>query len=47
MYFGHYEDELIRRDGRWLFTKRKVFNESRQNRALHYPGLGEQDPRAR
>lgn len=47
VYFGHYEDELVRRDGRWLFKTRKVFNESLQNRALYYPGLGETDPRAR
>jgi hypothetical protein len=45
MYFGHYEDELVKKDGRWLFKKRKVFNESRSNRALFYPGLGEKDPR--
>jgi hypothetical protein len=47
MYFGHYEDELVRRSGRWQFTRRRVFNESRQNRALFYPGLGERDPRVR
>ena len=46
MYFGHYEDELVRRGGRWLFTRRRVFNESRQNRALFYPALGEKDPRS-
>ena len=46
MYFGHYEDELVKRNGKWLFKKRKVFNESKQNRALFYPGLGEKDPRA-
>lgn len=46
MYFGHYEDELVRRGGRWLFTRRRVFNESRQNRALLYPALGEKDPRS-
>jgi ketosteroid isomerase-like protein len=46
MYFGHYEDELVRRSGRWLFTRRRVFNESRQNRALFYPALGEKDPRS-
>jgi len=45
MYFGHYEDELVKRNGRWLFKKRKVFNESLHNRALYYPGLGEKDPR--
>jgi ketosteroid isomerase-like protein len=47
LYFGHYEDELVRRDGRWLFKRRKVFNESQHNRALFYPGLGEKDPRQR
>ena len=45
MYMGHYEDELVRRDGRWRFKHRKVYNESLENRALFYPGLGEKDPR--
>jgi ketosteroid isomerase-like protein len=47
MYFGHYEDELVKQNGKWLFKKRKVFNESQPNRALFYPGLGEKDPRAK
>jgi hypothetical protein len=47
LYMGHYEDVLVRVDGRWLFKQRKVFNESRDNRALFYPGLGEKDPRTR
>lgn len=25
--FGHYEDECVRVDGRWLFARRKIFNE--------------------
>lgn len=45
VYFGHYEDQLARIHGRWLFTSRKVFNESLPNRSLFYPGLGEKDPR--
>ncbi|MCC7463141.1 MAG: nuclear transport factor 2 family protein [Gammaproteobacteria bacterium] len=45
--FGHYEDELVRVQGKWLFKKRKVYNESQVNRAVFYPGLGEQDPRKR
>jgi len=47
VYFGHYEDELVKQNGHWLFKKRRVFNESLANRALFYPGLGEKDPRAR
>jgi hypothetical protein len=47
LYFGHYEDELAKVNGKWLFKKRKVFNESLQNRALFYPGLGEKDPRTK
>lgn len=46
LYFGHYEDELVRVRGKWLFKKRKVYNESLHNRALYYPGLGEKAPRA-
>jgi ketosteroid isomerase-like protein len=45
LYFGHYEDELVRVNGKWLFKSRKVYNESMNNRALFYPGLGEKDPR--
>ena len=45
LYFGHYEDELVKQNGKWLFKVRKVFNESMQNKALFYPGLGEKDPR--
>jgi SnoaL-like domain len=46
VYFGHYEDTLVKRGGHWLFKTRHVFNESLDNRALFYPGLGEKDPRA-
>jgi hypothetical protein len=45
LYFGHYEDELIKVNGHWLFKSRKVFNESLPNRAVFYPGLNEKDPR--
>jgi len=44
LYFGHYEDELVKRDGKWLFRKRVIYNESQNNRKLYYPGLGETDP---
>jgi ketosteroid isomerase-like protein len=45
VYFGHYEDQLVKQNGHWLFKVRKVYNESLSNRALFYPGLGEKDPR--
>ncbi|MEO6187094.1 MAG: nuclear transport factor 2 family protein, partial [Steroidobacteraceae bacterium] len=45
LYFGHYEDDMVRVNGKWLFKKRKVYNESRNNRGVFYPGLGEKDPR--
>jgi ketosteroid isomerase-like protein len=47
LYFGHYEDDLVKVNGKWLFKKRHVFNESQPNRAVFYPGLGEQDPRTK
>ena len=47
LYFGHYEDELVKVNGKWLFKSRHVYNESMQNRSLFYPGLGEKDPRAK
>jgi ketosteroid isomerase-like protein len=47
LYFGHYEDQLAKINGKWLFKRRKVFNESQQNRALFYPGLGEKDTRGK
>ena len=31
--YGHYEDQLRRVDGRWLFTRRQIFNEQRDNMA--------------
>ena len=31
--FGHYEDEMVKTDGKWLFSKRKIFNEQREDRA--------------
>jgi ketosteroid isomerase-like protein len=47
LYMGHYEDILVRENGKWLFKSRKVYNESRDNRSLWYPELGEIDPRTR
>jgi uncharacterized protein (TIGR02246 family) len=45
--FGHYEDELVKVKGEWLFAKRKIYNESiaewsaagAENPAVH-PGPG-------
>lgn len=31
--FGHYEDSLVRVDGKWLFKRRKVYNEYLPGRA--------------
>lgn len=31
--YGHYQDELRRVDGRWLFTRRQIFNEQRDSMA--------------
>lgn len=47
LYMGHYADELVKRNGHWLFKTRKVYNESRDNKKLWYPELGEIDPRTR
>jgi ketosteroid isomerase-like protein len=47
LYMGHYEDILVRENGQWLFKSRKVFNESRDNKSLWYPELGEIDPRTK
>ncbi|MEO8307790.1 MAG: nuclear transport factor 2 family protein [Pseudomonadota bacterium] len=47
LYFGHYEDDMVKVNGKWLFKKRKVFNESEKNRAVYYPGLNEKDPRTK
>ncbi len=44
LYFGHYEDELVKVNGHWLFKKRTVYNESMPSRAAVYPGLGEKAP---
>jgi uncharacterized protein (TIGR02246 family) len=30
--YGHYEDELVKQNGKWLFAKRKVYNELLENR---------------
>ena len=27
--FGHYEDEMVKVNGQWLFTKRRIYNENR------------------
>ena len=31
--YGHYEDELVKVEGQWLFKKRTIFNELRPDRA--------------
>lgn len=44
LYFGHVVEYYVKEDGKWLFSKREVFNESLTNRALVYPELGEVAP---
>ena len=34
--YGHYEDELSRVDGKWLFTFRKIWNECMADRAASF-----------
>lgn len=46
LYFGHVVEYYVKEDGKWLYSKRDVYNESLSNRALFYPELGEKDPRA-
>jgi uncharacterized protein (TIGR02246 family) len=46
LYFGHVVEYYVKEDGKWLFSKREVFNESLTNRAPFYPELGETDPSA-
>ena len=36
--FGHYEDDLVKVNGQWFFTKRKIFNEGSER--WHYKGKG-------
>ena len=36
--YGHYEDELVKVNGQWLFTKRRIYNEGRAEWA--YKGGG-------
>ncbi len=43
--YGHYEDSLVKKNGKWFFTKRLIYNEQGNNRMLFYPALGETDPR--
>lgn len=36
--YGHYEDELVKVNGQWLFAKRRIYNEGRAEWA--YKGTG-------
>lgn len=33
--YGHYEDEMRKADGRWLFVRRKIYNEVMDGRTAH------------
>ena len=28
--YGHYEDDLVKVDGEWLFKRRRIYNEGRE-----------------
>ena len=32
--YGHYEDEMVKVDGKWFFTKRRIYNEQRNEWAF-------------
>jgi len=36
--YGHYEDEMVKTNGQWFFSKRRIYNEQRKEWA--YPGTG-------
>jgi hypothetical protein len=36
--YGHYEDDMVKVNGQWLFTKRRIYNEGRAEWA--YKGTG-------
>jgi uncharacterized protein (TIGR02246 family) len=35
-FFGHYEDEMVKLDGRWLFSRRRIYNEAIPEWASQY-----------
>jgi hypothetical protein len=36
--FGHYEEEMVKVNGKWFFTKRKIYNEG--SARWQYKGTG-------
>jgi len=35
-FFGHYEDELVKVNGEWLFARRRIYNEAIAEWASQY-----------
>lgn len=35
-FFGHYEDEMVKVDGEWLFSRRRIYNEAIPEWASQY-----------
>ena len=35
-FFGHYEDEMVKVDGEWLFSRRRIYNEAIPEWASEY-----------
>ena len=34
-FFGHYEDDLVKVDGEWLYARRRIYNEAVPEWASH------------
>lgn len=41
LYFGHYEDQLVRLNGKWKIKRKELYNENSPRILNHYPALGE------
>lgn len=41
LYFGHYEDQLVRQKGKWLIKRKELYNENSPRILPYYPNLGE------
>ena len=35
LVYGHFEDAMVKENGKWLFSKRVVYNEQTKSRSVH------------